>query len=100
MKKENAEMLKQGIGIKSIIKDYTKLRDWELKLLVDKEYEDAMLEQARREKHILIYQMPDGDWAASAEGIISNGFSTKTAAQNWVKATLRKGGWQQINIAP
>jgi len=44
-----AEITKLGLGIKSIIKDYTKLRDWELKILVNKGYEQAVSEQKRRD---------------------------------------------------
>ena len=49
MKRENAEITKLGIGIKSIIKDYTKLRDWELELLIERGYEHAIQERRRRD---------------------------------------------------
>jgi len=78
----------------SIIKDYTKLTDAQLKANILKGYEEAILEQARRDKRITIYQMPDGDWAATAEGIITDGFKTKELAREWVKDKLRETGWQ------
>jgi len=47
--RENTEIIKQGIEIKSIINDYSKLREWELKILVEKGYEEAILEQKKRD---------------------------------------------------
>lgn len=46
--RKNPEIIKQGIDIKSVIKDWSKLRDWELELLVNKGYEEAIAEQKRR----------------------------------------------------
>ena len=79
----------------SIIKDYEKLQDWELELLVKRNYEWAILEQARRWGQILLYPMPmsDGEWAASAEGCISDGFTSKEAARTWVYQKLEEAGW-------
>ena len=34
-------------------------------------------------KTIYIYQMPQGDWAASANGIISDGFKNRHDAEEW-----------------
>ena len=48
MNRGNAEITKLGIGIKSIIKDYTKIRDWELEILVNKGYEGAIKEKQQR----------------------------------------------------
>ena len=46
--RENAEILMQGLDIKSIIKDYSKLRDWELKILAERGYEEAITEYEKR----------------------------------------------------
>lgn len=70
--------------MRSIIKDWTKLRDWELGLLEQRGYEQAIIEKARRAHQSLCYQMPNGDWAATAMGVTSNGFPTKQASEEWI----------------
>lgn len=45
----NPEIAKQGLNIRSIIKDWARLRDWELNILVLKGYEDAIKERERRQ---------------------------------------------------
>ena len=46
--RQTAEVTKQGIDIKTIMKDYSKVRDWELKVLIERGYEEAIVEQRRR----------------------------------------------------
>ena len=50
----NTEITKQGIGIKSIIKDWAKLRDWELEILVKRDYEEAIAEKEKRIKSQIV----------------------------------------------
>lgn len=84
------------MGGKSIIQNWEKLRDWELQQLVDKDYEYAILELARRNGQLLLYDMPDGSWAASCEGTIADGFKNKEEAREWVYSRLEAKGWQKV----
>lgn len=78
---------------RSIIKDYTKMSDAQLAVNVSKEYDGAILELARREGRISLYEMPDGTWAATCEQLITDGFANKDAARAWVVQRLRDTGW-------
>lgn len=88
-------MINDCIKPPGIIKDYSKMTDNQLEVNVQKGYEKAILELARREGRILLYEMPDGTWAASAEGTISDGFASKDTARQWVYKQLEEKGWRR-----
>jgi len=49
-----------------------------------------VIRESEGHQGILIYQMPQGDWAASATGIITDGFRNKEAARTWAYRKLRE----------
>ena len=85
----------------SIIRDWSRLRNWELVELVNgrsrsmtpETQQLAIVELARRQGKVNIYQMPDGDWGAFAAGTISDGFSSQEGAMRWAaqKGNSEKG---------
>ncbi len=63
----------------SIVRDWAKVREWELLLLAQRGYEKAQREVIRRAGG-QVYQMPDGDWAVAVCGTIQDGFESLGAA--------------------